>query len=81
MRKSSKTTDHPTTFPNNFMTIEQNGVKLKWRSELTLGVICCITPMLICSKHTFFGEIKSHNSRTIKVKIFFIKNKQYIAGP
>jgi len=63
------------------MTIEQNGVKLKWRSELTLGVICFITHMLICSKQTIFGEIKSHNSRTIKVKIFVIKNKQYIAGP
>ena len=48
MKIVKKYTDHPTTFPNNFMTMEQNGVKLKWRSGLTLGVICFITPMLIC---------------------------------
>jgi hypothetical protein len=34
MKIVKKYTDHSTTFPNNFMTMEQNGVKFKWRSGL-----------------------------------------------
>ena len=63
-------TDHPTIFPNNVMSIEQNVVKLIWRSELTHGVICCITTILICLKRTILCGITSPNYSTIKVKIF-----------